>query len=153
MGLLKSRTTPPRPIGVVMMIALIASVSLSSTSLAQEVTLKSTVANWSIYCLKNVSEIKPQDCSLVTAAVGESDPNVWVRVGLTQSSPQEMEMTIRTPRLEHLKKGISIRTEDGQLGRAFIDTWLIVPDDSRRGTADASRTFGRCDSYVRVSDK
>jgi len=122
MGLLKSRTTPPRPIGVVMMIALIASVSLSSTSLAQEVTLKSTVANWSIYCLKNVSEIKPQDCSLVTAAVGESDPNVWVRVGLTQSSPQEMEMTIRTPRLEHLKKGISIRTEDGQLGRAFIDT-------------------------------
>jgi invasion protein IalB len=93
----------------------------STISLAQDVILKSSIANWSIYCLRDVSEIKPQDCSLVTAAVGETDANDWIKVGITLSSPQEMEMTIRTPRLNYFKTGISITGEGTQLGRAFID--------------------------------
>jgi invasion protein IalB len=83
--------------------------------------LKNTIGNWSIYCLKDVSDIKPQDCSLVTAAVAESNPSDWIKVGVTLSSPQDMEMTIRTPRLRYFKRGISVTSDGAQLGRVFID--------------------------------
>jgi hypothetical protein len=92
----------------------------STSSQAQEVMLKNTIGNWSIYCLKDVSDIKPQDCSLVTAAVAESNPSDWIKVGVTLSSPQDMEMTIRTPRLRYFKRGISVTSDGAQLGRVLL---------------------------------
>src|SRR5437588_7470856 len=109
--------SPARLRDVVTIIILIFfSISWAEKCVAQEVALKNTIDNWSIYCLKDVRDelLKPQDCSLVTAAVGTINKNAWVRVGITQASPQEMQMTIRIPRLDYFKKGISISNQNGQ---------------------------------------
>jgi invasion protein IalB len=121
MNIRRNQPTQATAIMGLMVVSVMGAVCFSTRSSAQEVMLKSSIANWSIYCLKDVTEIKPQDCSLVTAAVGKDNASAWVKMGIALSSPQEMEMTIRTPRLNYFRKGISITKDGAQLGRAFID--------------------------------
>ena len=95
---------------------------ISTKSIAQEVEQKSSVGGWSIFCVKNVPKPSIQDCSLVTSVVAGTESNAWVRLGIAfVSSPVEIEMTIRTPRLSYFSKGVSIASGGYQLGRAFIE--------------------------------
>lgn len=90
-------------------------------ALAQDVEQKSRLGNWSVYCVK---DIKPAiaTCSLATAAVADIDPGAWLKLGLAYTSPSgDLELTIRTPRLNYFKRGISIAADGRQLGRAFVD--------------------------------
>jgi invasion protein IalB len=108
-------------VAVLLAVTSLNALPLSTISSAEDVMLKSTIGNWSIYCLRDVSVVKPQDCSLVTAAAAEDNPSEWIKVGVTISSPQDMEMTIKTPLLHYFRRGISVTSDGTQLGRAFVD--------------------------------
>lgn len=108
-------------IAVLLAVTALSALSFSTLSPAQEVVLKNTIGNWSIYCVKDVSDVKPQDCSLVTAAAAEGNPSDWIKVGVTLSSSQDMELTIRTPQLRYFRRGISVTSDGAQIGRAFVD--------------------------------
>jgi invasion protein IalB len=104
------------------MIVACAILSTPTKSFAQEVVQKTTVGDWTVYCLKKLPNPKPQDCSIVTAVKGTADTNAWLRVAIAfESSLSDISMTIRTPQLKFFGKGISIRSDGNQLGRAFIE--------------------------------
>jgi invasion protein IalB len=93
---------------------------------AQDVTLRDKIGNWSIYCIKSVAKPRPQDCSLVTAAVAEHDAGAWLKLGFTLSSSSidgpNVNLTVKTPRLDYFKNGVLIALDGRQIGRAFIDS-------------------------------
>jgi len=91
-----------------------------STSFADDLEPRSSIGDWVIFCVKGQSTVR--DCSLVTAVEAETDSSIWLKLGFAFSSPYEIAMTIRTPRLNYFKKGISISRDGRQIGRAFIDT-------------------------------
>lgn len=136
-----------RAVCMAVLLAVSGTVPLSTRSVAQEVEKKSSIGNWSVYCLKNVQSPKIQDCSVATAAVADGDSNAWLRIALAfDSSPREIAMIVRTPYLNDFSKGISINNEQNQLGKAFIQrcdaqSWCqtVIHVDSRllRGLAIA----------------
>lgn len=90
-------------------------------SSAQEVAKDSHAGNWTIYCTKSVAKRSIHDCSMVTALVAESDSGRTLKVGLAYTSDAtDMEMRLRIPRTNYFQKGISISTELGHIGRAFV---------------------------------
>jgi invasion protein IalB len=109
------------PVIVRMVMAIVGTSTFANIGLAQEVALRSSFGNWSIYCLKDAPDPQPVDCSLVTAVAAQDNPNAWVKIGIAFSSPEELEMTIRTPRLNYFRRGIVITSDSGPVGRAFIE--------------------------------
>jgi invasion protein IalB len=114
--------TADRPVPLLVFAVFLTATPLSRLS-ADELEKKSTIGDWSIYCANDVlgRASSTQDCSVVTAVEAETDPNAWLRLGFTFSSPDKVAMTIRTPRLNYFRKGISISGDGRQIGRAFID--------------------------------
>jgi invasion protein IalB len=122
-------------------------VFIVSTSVsAGEVDKRGAVGAWSVYCTKGVSKPRIQDCSVVTGVVGETEPTAWLKIGFVFISPAaDMTMTLRTPRLNYFKKGISIAVDGRQIARAFIDSCnetscqTTIPVDARmlKGLATA----------------
>jgi invasion protein IalB len=122
-------TLAPRPLKLRALVRALALLSVSALwystdfgrSVAGEVQRKSSIGNWSIYCASSKSKLTIADCSMVSAVTAQNDPEQWIRVGLAYVSQSgDMEMTIRTPHLTYLQKGILISTERGQVGRAFV---------------------------------
>jgi invasion protein IalB len=107
----------------------------------KEVEVKSSIGEWSVYCVKGVQNLLPQDCSLVVAAQGERESQAWVKVAFTVSSAEEMEMTIRVPRLDYFSKGIGISADGRQLGKAFIETCSDASSSCQSTVAVDSRVL------------
>jgi invasion protein IalB len=88
----------------------------------EQVELKAEVGAWGIYCIKDLPHPTPNDCSVVAATVSDSDPNIWVRVGVAVApSSSEPVMTIRIPRFKTFRNGIALSTEKTSIGRASIE--------------------------------
>jgi invasion protein IalB len=94
---------------------------------AQEVALQKQIGSWSVYCIKGVVSPQPQDCSVVTAVVSDSDAAAWIRLGFylrssKSGSEPTVSLKIKTPRLDFFKNGISIGLDGRHIGQAFIET-------------------------------
>jgi invasion protein IalB len=121
-------------------------------SSSQQVEKRSTKGPWSLYCVKDDPNPQPQDCSVVAALVATEDKNVWLKVAFAfDQSPDQITMTLRTPRLNYFNKGISISTDQTHFGKAFIErcsdtycqTTLHVDSKLLNGLATSkTATFG-----------
>lgn len=64
----------------------------------------------------------PPDCSAVTGAVATDDPNAWLRIAFSLTNESgDTEFTVRTPRLNFFRSGISIATNGIPLSKLFVD--------------------------------
>jgi invasion protein IalB len=118
---------------------------LPNTAYAQDVELQKKIDNWSIYCVTGLVNPGPTDCSTVTAVRAEDDPSMWLKLGFglhpSNSTDIPITLTIRTPRLDFLKHGVSIGVDGRQIGRAFIE----------RCNADSCSTTVSVDAKMRHS--
>jgi invasion protein IalB len=105
-----------------------------SRSSAQEVqpsskgvALQKRIGTWSLYCIEGAFPAGPQDCSLVSSVSGEQPAVEWLKLGLSLAPSSTAErplisLSIRIPRVDYFKSGISIGADGRQVAQVFIDS-------------------------------
>lgn len=82
------------------------------------------VRDWTIFCDRKIEgQAKSHNCVAATAVVADNDQSAWLKLAFEiVSSRGDLEMTMRIPRVNYFRRGISLTSEGEQIGRAFVDS-------------------------------
>jgi invasion protein IalB len=95
----------------------------AGTSAAQEVELKHKFGIWSVYCSKETVQPSYSSCSITSGVQAKDNADIWTKVAVAIASPTgELEMTVRTPVLKYLRKGISLGFDGRQAVKGIVDS-------------------------------
>jgi invasion protein IalB len=98
----------------------VGSVVNSANVLSDPIPIKDKFDYWTLYCNSASRKPKMDECSIISAVAGETDPHKWAKFAFSFLA-HEMQITVRTPRLQYLRQGVVLGIDGDQIGRIFVD--------------------------------